>query len=102
MGIVGVADQRPDHVAALVRDQLLQERIAIVGGGLEVAAECRLRIGHKHREVRLPVDMNIERPVVGDELGTERDDEKHREDDQRPVAAPVALEVLPAAAIERG
>ena len=99
--VVGIADRRPDHVAALLRDQLLQIGIAIVGRGLEVAAEGRLRIGDERRENRLAVVADEERLVVGDELGEQRDDEQDQEDPERPVAAPVGLEILPAPPVDR-
>jgi hypothetical protein len=44
MGAVGVADRRPQHPAAILLDLVLDERVAIVGRGLELAAELRLRI----------------------------------------------------------
>ena len=101
VGVVGIADRRPEHVAALLGDQLLQERVAIVGRGLEVAAERGFGIGDEDREIGLAVVAHIERLVVGDELGEQRDHEQHQENPERPVAAPVGLEVLPAPAVER-
>ena len=40
--------------------------------------------------------------VVGEELGEQRDAEQRQEDDEAPVAAPVGLEVAPAARVDRG
>ena len=96
VGRVGVADRRPDHVAALLGDQLLQKRIAIVGRGLEIAAERGLRIGDEDREIRLAFELDVERLVVRDEFGEQRKGEQDQEDPERPVAAAVGLEVLPA------
>ena len=101
VGVVGIADQRPDDAAALVLDQLLQIGIAIVGRGLEVAAEGRLRIGDEGRPVEMAVIFDQERPVVGDQLGEQRHHEQDHEDPERPVAAPVRLEILPAPPVER-
>ena len=56
VGVVGIADQRPDDGAALVRDQLLQIGIAIVGRGLEIAAEGGLGIGDEGRPIQMAVD----------------------------------------------
>ena len=64
--IVGIADQRPDDGATLFLDQLLQIGIAIVGRGLEIAAEGRLRIGDEGRPVQMAVILDHERLVVGD------------------------------------
>ena len=99
--VVGIADQRPDDGAALVRDQLLQIGIAIVGGGLEVAAESGLGIADEGRPIEMAVELDQERTVVGDQLGKQRDHEQDQEDPERPVAAAVGFEVLPAAAVER-
>mgnify|MGYP006357493287 CR=1 FL=1 len=79
----------------------LQEGIAIVGRGLEVAAEDRLGIGREHRHVGAALEPHEQRLVVGDQLREQREDEQDQEDPERPVAAAVGLEVLPAAAIER-
>ncbi len=101
VGGVGIADQRPDDPAALVRDQFLQVGIAIVGRGLEVAAEGRLGIADEGRPVEVAVILDQERPVVGDQLGEQRDHEQHEEYPERPVSPPVRLEVLPAPPVER-
>ena len=39
--------------------------------------------------------------IVGNEIGEQRDAEQDEEDPERPIAAPVGLEILPAAAVER-
>jgi hypothetical protein len=101
VGVVGIADQRPKDEAALVRDQLLQIGIAIIGGGLEIAAERGLRIADEGRKIQMPVEFDEERPIVGDQFGKQRDEEQNEKNPQRPVAAAVRFEVLPAAAIER-
>ena len=101
MGVVGVADRRPQHEAALLGDQLLQIGVAIIGGGFEVAAERGFRIVDHRREKEFAFEAHEERLVVGDEFGAERGDEQHQEDPQRPVAAPVRLEVLPSPQIDR-
>ena len=101
VGVVGVADRRPDDGAALFGDLLLQIGIAIVGGGFEIAAEGGLGIAEKHRPIEPAVILDEERLVVGDEIGKQRDHEKHEEDPERPIAPSVGLEVLPAAAVER-
>jgi hypothetical protein len=84
-----------------VGSQLLQKRIAVVGRGLEIAPESGLGIGDKDRKERLAVVAHIERPIVGDELGAERDGKQHQEDPERRIAAPIGLETQPATAIER-
>ena len=55
----------------------------------------------KAGQYRWPSILDQERPVVGDQLGEQRDDEQDQEDPERPVAAPVRLEILPAPAVER-
>jgi hypothetical protein len=99
--MIGKADQRPDDRAALRRDLLLQIRIAIVGGGFEVTAEGGFGIADEGRPIEMAVILDQERPVVGDQLREQRDHEKKREDPERPVAAAVRLEILPATAVER-
>ena len=101
MGVVGVSDQRPDHIAAFVGNDLLQIGIAVVGLGLELAAERGLGVAYEDRVVGVALETDVERLVVGDEFGAKREHEQHHEDMERPVAAPVGLEVLPAPAIDR-
>ena len=60
VGVVGIADQRPDDGAALVRDLLLQIGIAIVGGGLEIAAESGLGIADEGRPIEMAVILDQE------------------------------------------
>ena len=98
---VGIADQRPDDGAALGRDLLLQIRIAVIGRGLEVAAEGGFGIADEGRPIEMAVILDQERAVVGDQFGEQRDQEQDHEDPERPVTAAVGLEVLPAAAVER-
>ena len=45
--VVGEADRRPERPAAGVLDHRLDRGIAVVGLGLEDAAECGLRVGLK-------------------------------------------------------
>src|SRR5262249_32661087 len=66
-----------------------------------VLAECLVRIGYEYGEKVLAIVADVERAVVGDELGEQRYDKQDRKDPQRDVAAPIALEVVPAAAIDR-
>ena len=76
-------------------------RVAVVGLGLEEAAEGGLRIGDEDGEVEAAVVADEQRLVVGDQLGAQADQQQRREDPQRPAAAPVGAEVRQAAAIER-
>ena len=98
---VGIADRRPDHEAAFVGDQLLQIRVAIIRGGFKVAAERRFRISEDHRKIRLAGEADKERLVVGDEFREQRDEKQNQEKPQRPITAPVGLEILPAPFVER-
>jgi len=101
VGVVRIADRRPDDGAALFGNLLLQIGIAIVGGGFEIAAERGLGIIEDNRPIETAVIFDDERLVVGDEIGKQREHEKHEEDPERPIAPSVGLEVLPAAAVER-
>ena len=101
VGGVRVADRRPDHAAAFLGDQLLHKGIAIVRRRFEVAAKRGFRIGEEHREVGLAVEANVERLVVGDEFREQRDHEQREENPQRPIAAPVGLEIPPAPLVDR-
>ena len=66
---------------------------AEIGVRLE-AAELVLGIIEEDREQDLALVGNDQRPVVGDELGEQREDEENEEDDKRPGAAPVAAEIV--------
>src|SRR5262249_58999269 len=101
MSVIGIADRRPDDGTALVRDQLLPIGIAIIGRSLEVAAERGLRIGNEGRPVEMAVELDQERPVVGNQLGKQRYEEQDREYPERPVTPLVRSEILPASAVER-
>ena len=90
----------PDYPAAL-GDLGGDERIAIVGRGLELAAEGGLRVGHEDGRVEFAVVIDQERLVVGDELREQSDQEDRQEDPERPVAARVGAEVVQAPARER-
>jgi len=70
--IVGIRHERPHH-PSLGFDQPANIGVAIVGEGGEVAAERRFRIVAQDRKVEMPVIVQNERPVVGDELGRQRD-----------------------------
>src|SRR6185437_9878181 len=72
-----------------------------VGGDVEIAAKGGLRIEEDDREIGLAVVAQVERLVVGDEFGEQRDHEQDQEDPQRPIAAPVGFEILPAADVDR-
>jgi hypothetical protein len=54
----------------------LQIGIAIVRGGAERVAKLGIRVGHEHRKEILAVKVNEQRPVVGNELGEQRDDKQ--------------------------
>ena len=104
--VVGEANRRPDHGAAFLLDQAHQVIVAIVGRGAEQIrvrslGEGRVGIGHHRREIRMAVDVDVDRLVVGDEFRKQRNQEQRQKKPQRPVAAPVGLEVLPAPPVER-
>ena len=101
VGVVGIADQGPDDGAVLLRDQFLQERIAIVRRGFEVAAKGGLGVGDEGRKIQTAVELDHERPIIGDQFGEQRDEEQNQEDPERPVTPAVGLEIQPATAIER-
>src|SRR5262249_54813488 len=82
-------------------EKTLQIGIAIVRGGAERVAELGIGIGHKNREIILAVDVDVERSIVGDEFGKQREDEQDEKYPKRVVAATIGLEVAPAARIER-
>ena len=100
-GAIGIGHQRPDHPTALV-DQVLDERVGVVGVGLELAAERGLGIVREHRRVIGAVIAHQKRPVVGDELGEQAEREQAEEYPERPEAAPVGTEVREPAAGQRG
>ena len=100
-GLVGELDRRPDLDGVVLVEENLQVRIAVVGRGAEVVAEFGVRIVEDHREVILAVVVDEQRLVVGDELGEQRDHEQHEEYPQRPIAAPVGLEIVPAPDVDR-
>src|ERR1035441_9739971 len=49
----------------------------------------------------MAVDVDVDRLVVGDEFREQRDQKQRQENPQRPIAAPVDLEVVPAPPVER-
>src|SRR5882724_4021438 len=87
VGVVGIADQRPKDAAALVGDLLLQIGIAVIGRGLEVAAEGSLGIADKGRPVEMAVILDEEATSVGDQLGEQVNKEQDQENPERPVTA---------------
>jgi len=89
MRVVGIADQRPDDAAALFRDQLLQIGIAIIRRGLEIPAEGGLGIGDEGGKIQMPVILDQERAIVGDQFGEQRNKEQDQKDPERPIAAAV-------------
>ena len=95
---VGEADRRPDRPAVLL-DLLADDRVAVIGAGQE-AAELLLRVVDENGDEPLALVAGEDRPVVGDELGEQAQHEQDREDPERPVAAPVGAEVLPAPAVD--
>jgi hypothetical protein len=99
-GGVAEGDRRPEH-PALGGDRLAHEGIAVVSLGLEIATEGGLGIGAQDRGVQGAVETHQQRPVVGDQLGAERDREQGDEDPQRPPAAAVAAEILQPPSVER-
>ena len=99
-GVVAVADGRPQDPAALL-DERRDLGVAVVGIGLQEAAELRFRIVHQHRHVERPVVAHQQRPVVGDELGEEAYEQQRAEDQERPVPAPVGAKVVQASSVER-
>ena len=98
-GVVGVVDRRPDG-PAVPGDLVDVDGIAVVGDG-EEAAELRFRIIDRDREQELALVAHEDRPVVGEQLGEHRQHDEGREHDEAPVAAPVGLEVAPAALGDR-
>jgi len=69
VGIVGIADRRPDDGAALVCDQLLQVGIAIIGCGFEIAAKGGLRVTDESRPIQVAVELDENRPIIGNQFG---------------------------------
>jgi hypothetical protein len=100
LGVVGEADRRPEHPPAALGDHLLHRRVAILGFGLEDAAERRLGVSLEDRPIELAVIFDQDRLVVGDELRAEADAEKNKKQPQRPEAAPVELEHFPAPSLQ--
>ena len=98
-GLIGIADRRPDHPAIGV-DLVADIVGAVVGFGQE-AAELLLRIVDQHRQQDFALVGGEDRLVVGDEFGAEAEAEQQQEYPERPVAAPVGLEILPAALVDR-
>ncbi len=94
-GVVVEADRRPKHPAVALPDHLPDRRVAIVGLGLELAAERRLGIGPENRRIEPALPGHQDRLVVGEQFGEQREHEQGREHPQADVAAPVVLEAAP-------
>src|SRR5262249_27140744 len=74
--------------------------IAVIGLSLKFAAECGFGIGVEDGGVELAVVVHQERLVVGHELRGQRDRKQREKKPQRPKAALVRTEVVPAAAAD--
>src|SRR3974377_649307 len=82
--VVGEADRRPDHDAALLLNETHKIVVAVVGRGAEqirilVPGESRVRWGTDRGKKPLAVDVNEDRLVVGDELRKQRNNEQSKE-----------------------
>ncbi len=77
-------------------DLVLYHRIAIVGNGIK-AAEFIFRVIDENRHQQLALIGDEDGPVIGDEFGAKCCGKQEQENPQRPVTAPVGLEILPAA-----
>jgi hypothetical protein len=97
---VVVAHRRPEHPALGV-DEVPDEGIAVIGLGLELAAELGLGIGPESRRIDLAVEVDQHRRVVGDDLGDQTEPEQRQEDPERPEAPPVGAEIVQPPPIER-
>jgi hypothetical protein len=87
-----VGNQGLNHPSLFV-DQPDDERVPVIGLGLELAAKGGLGIGGEDGGVPTAVVVDDDGPVVGDELCKQAADEKRQENPQRPKAAPVGPEV---------
>src|SRR5215472_16517807 len=82
-------------------EKMLQIGVAVVGGGAKRVAKLGIGIGDENRKKILAVETDEQRPVIGDELGEEREDEQRQEQPKRNVAAPIGLEIAPTPSVER-
>ena len=82
-----IPNGRPQHPAILGLDDIGEPGIAVVGFGLEFAAEIGLGVGGQHRDRPAAVAGDEQRTVVGDELCRQGDGD---EADKEPQAAPAA------------
>ena len=96
---IGEADRRPEH-EAMVFDLFGNHRVAVIGLG-EKPAELFFRIIERDRKENLALVEGDNRPVVGDDFRKQRQHEQGDEDPERPIAAPVALEIVEAASVDR-
>ena len=103
VGVVGVADRRTRSWFRPSR------RSAYAGTDRDSQRRFRsrrrtwFRIGHENRKVPFALIVDEVRPIIGDELGEQRDHEQHQKHPKRNVARSlVGLEVLPAPAIKDG
>ena len=93
------ADRCPDEPAVLL-DLLGNDRVAVIGLRQE-AAEFLFRIIDEGRVEQLALVGGEDRLVVGDQLREQAEHEQDHEDPERPVAAPVGLEVRKPPPVER-
>jgi hypothetical protein len=84
----------------VLRDFVQDHRILVVGDRQE-AAELGFGVVDEDREENLALVDGDDRLVVRDELGEQAEQEQAEEHPQAPIAAPVGLEVAPAALVER-
>src|SRR6185437_8056902 len=75
-GAIGKRDRRPHRESVVFGQVLLQVRIEIVGGGAKHIAEVGVGIGDENRKVVLAVDMDVDRLIVGDDFGKQRNHEQ--------------------------
>ena len=95
--VIGVG--RKQREVAGLREVLADQRIEVVGGRREVAAERGLRQRLHDREVPLPFVAHDQRLVVRQHLGEQAQaEQRRRNSDQADVAEPVAAEAPPRAA----
>jgi hypothetical protein len=96
-GVRAVGIERVDRPVAALREAFADERVEVVGGGFEVAAEDLFRVVAQHGEVELAFIAHEQRPVVADELRSQAQQHQRAKDDQAAVAEPVAPKAPPRA-----
>ena len=100
-GAIAVGDERPKHPAAFLLDEPLHLRIAIIGLGLELAAELLLGVHLEDGRVIRAVIFHEERLIVRDEFREQCDQEQGREENEAVIAAPVRFEGAQPSLVER-